>query len=55
MFDFVHENKKLVQIVLAVIILPFALWGVSSYDKVWKRRRRRCHGKWRKDFPEGTG
>lgn len=33
MFDFVHENKKLVQIVLAVIILPFALWGVSSYDK----------------------
>ncbi|MBI3481139.1 MAG: SurA N-terminal domain-containing protein [Nitrosomonadales bacterium] len=33
MFDFVHENKRLVQIVLAVIILPFALWGVSSYDK----------------------
>ena len=31
MFDFVHENKKWVQIVLAVIILPFALWGVSSY------------------------
>jgi len=33
MFDFVHENKRLVQIVLAFIILPFALWGVSSYDK----------------------
>jgi peptidyl-prolyl cis-trans isomerase D len=33
MFDFVHENKRLVQIVLAVIILPFALWGVSSYDR----------------------
>ena len=33
MFDFVHENKRLVQIVLALIILPFALWGVSSYDK----------------------
>ena len=33
MFDFVHENKKMVQIVLALIILPFALWGVSSYDK----------------------
>ena len=33
MFDFVHENKKLVQIILALIILPFALWGVSSYDK----------------------
>ena len=33
MFDFVHENKTLVQIILALIILPFALWGVSSYDK----------------------
>jgi peptidyl-prolyl cis-trans isomerase D len=33
MFDFVHENKRLVQIILAFIILPFALWGVSSYDK----------------------
>jgi peptidyl-prolyl cis-trans isomerase D len=33
MFDFVHENKKVVQIVLALIILPFALWGVSSYER----------------------
>jgi peptidyl-prolyl cis-trans isomerase D len=33
MFDFVHENKKLVQIVLALITLPFALWGVSSYER----------------------
>jgi peptidyl-prolyl cis-trans isomerase D len=33
MFDFVHENKRLVQIVLALITLPFALWGVSSYEK----------------------
>ncbi len=33
MFNFVHENKRVVQIVLALIILPFALWGVSSYDK----------------------
>jgi len=31
MFDYVHENKRLVQIVLAIIILPFALWGVDSY------------------------
>jgi len=31
MFDFVHENKKWVQIVMAVIILPFAFWGVDSY------------------------
>ena len=31
MFDFVHEKKSLVQIVLALIILPFALWGLDSY------------------------
>lgn len=31
MFDFVHEKKRLVQIVLLVLILPFAFWGVSSY------------------------
>lgn len=31
MFDFVHEKKKVVQIVLALIILPFAFWGVDSY------------------------
>lgn len=33
MFDFVHENKRMVQIIFALMILPFALWGVSSYDK----------------------
>ncbi|GAB1233944.1 SurA N-terminal domain-containing protein [Ferrigenium sp. UT5] len=32
MFDFVHERKRLVQIVLALIILPFALWGLDSYQ-----------------------
>lgn len=32
MFDFVHENKRMVQIVLLLLILPsLALWGVSSY------------------------
>jgi peptidyl-prolyl cis-trans isomerase D len=30
MFDFVHENKRIVQIILALIILPFAFWGVNS-------------------------
>lgn len=33
MFDFVHERKRLVQVVLALIVLPFALWGVDSYRK----------------------
>lgn len=31
MFDFVHENKRLVQIFLLLLILPFALWGINSY------------------------
>ncbi len=31
MFDLVRNNKTLIQIVLAVIMLPFALWGVESY------------------------
>lgn len=31
MFDHVRGNKKFVQIVLALIVLPFALWGVDSY------------------------
>jgi len=33
MFDFVHGNKRFVQIVLALIILTFAFWGVDSYNK----------------------
>lgn len=33
MFDFVREKKRLVQIVLAIIILPFAFWGVDSYNR----------------------
>jgi peptidyl-prolyl cis-trans isomerase D len=33
MFDFVHEKKRVVQIVLLLIILPFAFWGVDSYRK----------------------
>lgn len=31
MFDLVRNNQKLVQLVLALIILPFALWGIDSY------------------------
>ncbi|GAB4413609.1 MAG: SurA N-terminal domain-containing protein [Sideroxydans sp.] len=31
MFNFVREKRRLVQIVLALIVLPFALWGVDSY------------------------
>ena len=31
MFDFVHKHKILIQIVLAVVFLPFAFFGVDSY------------------------
>lgn len=31
MFDLVRNNKKIVQIFLALITLPFAFWGVESY------------------------
>ncbi len=31
MFDFVHENKRVVQVILLLLILPFALWGINSY------------------------
>ncbi|MBI2312139.1 MAG: SurA N-terminal domain-containing protein [Betaproteobacteria bacterium] len=34
MFDIVHGHKRAVQIVLALIILPFAFWGVESYRRV---------------------
>ncbi|BBJ23154.1 SurA N-terminal domain-containing protein [Candidatus Nitrotoga sp. AM1P] len=33
MFDFVHGNRRFVQIVLLLIILTFAFWGVDSYNK----------------------
>lgn len=31
MFDAVRNNKKIVQVFLVVITLPFAFWGVESY------------------------
>lgn len=31
MFDAIRNNKKIIQIVLALIVLPFAFWGVESY------------------------
>jgi len=31
MFDFVHKNRRVVQVLLALITLPFAFWGVDSY------------------------
>jgi peptidyl-prolyl cis-trans isomerase D len=37
MFDFVHKHKTLIQIVLAVIFLPFMFFGVDSYFRAGDR------------------
>jgi peptidyl-prolyl cis-trans isomerase D len=31
MFDFVTKNKRLIQIILAIIFLPFAFFGIDAY------------------------
>lgn len=31
MFDFVHKNRRIIQVVLAIVLLPFAFFGVDSY------------------------
>ena len=33
MFDLVNKHRKFVQILLALITLPFAFWGIDSYFK----------------------
>ena len=32
MFDFVHQKKRIVQIILALATLPFLFWGLESYN-----------------------
>ena len=34
MFDFIHNNKRIVQVVLGLITLPFAFWGIESYQRL---------------------
>src|SRR5438128_2640496 len=36
-FDWVHNNKRLMQIVLALVVLPFAFWGIDSYQRLVSR------------------
>ncbi len=33
MFDLVHKHKRLVQLLLALMVLPFAFWGIDSYRR----------------------
>lgn len=37
MFNLVHNNKRLMQIVLGLVALPFAFWGIDSYQRVMSR------------------
>ena len=34
MFDFVHKNKRIIQIFLGLIALTFATWGIESYTRM---------------------
>jgi peptidyl-prolyl cis-trans isomerase D len=34
MFDFVHKNKKFIQIFLALIAITFMTWGIESYTRM---------------------
>ena len=34
MFDFVHKRRRIVQIILALLTIPFAIWGIESYTRV---------------------
>ena len=33
MFELVHKHKRIVQVILALLILPFAIWGIESYTR----------------------
>ena len=32
MFDFVHKRKRVVQVIMAIAVLPFLFWGLESYQ-----------------------
>jgi len=36
-FNIVRNNKRLMQVVLALVALPFAFWGIDSYQRVMSR------------------
>src|SRR5262245_28085492 len=33
MFDFIQKNKRIVQLIMALLVVPFAIWGVESYSR----------------------
>jgi len=32
-FDLVHKYRRVVQVILALLVIPFAIWGVESYTQ----------------------
>jgi peptidyl-prolyl cis-trans isomerase D len=34
MFDLVHKYRRVVQIILLLLVIPFAIWGLESYTRV---------------------
>ena len=34
MFDLIHKRKRLAQIVLVVLVIPFAFFGLESYTRL---------------------
>ena len=34
MFDLVYKHKRIVQVILALMTIPFAIWGIESYTRV---------------------
>jgi peptidyl-prolyl cis-trans isomerase D len=34
MFDFVHKNKRIIQVFLALIAITFMTWGIESYTRM---------------------
>lgn len=33
MFDLIHKHNRLVQVLLGLMVLPFAFWGIDSYQR----------------------
>jgi peptidyl-prolyl cis-trans isomerase D len=31
LFDLVHKHKRVVQVIIALLVVPFAIWGIESY------------------------
>ncbi|MEA3195763.1 MAG: peptidyl-prolyl cis-trans isomerase [Betaproteobacteria bacterium] len=38
MFELVHKHKRIVQVVLALMTIPFAIWGIESYTRTGSGR-----------------